>query len=148
MAINSSTSRFGMLGAFKKSPISVKLFVLVATFLVAFVIFATFTWNTLSTVKINGPYYKNIVQSKDLIADILPPPEYLIESYLVVLQMAYETDKEKLNTLVEKCKTLRNDYQTRRDFWNVDLAEGEIKGLMMKDAFEPGMEFLEKRDRE
>ncbi len=134
--------------SFRESRISAKLFALVGTFLIAFGVFAALAWNTLATVKVNGPYYKNIVQSKDLIADILPPPEYLIESYLVVLQMAYETDKEKMNALIEKCKALRNDYQTRRDFWNADLPDGEMKTIILKDAFEPGMEFLDKRDRE
>ena len=35
---------------------------------------------------------KEIVQGKDLIADVQPPPEYIIESYLLVLQMVDETD--------------------------------------------------------
>ncbi|MDM7981876.1 MAG: hypothetical protein QUV71_16195 [Rhizobium sp.] len=29
---------------------------------------------TLQTLKVNGPIYKEIVDGKDLIADILPPP--------------------------------------------------------------------------
>jgi len=36
---------------------------------------------------INGSYYKKLVQQKDLIADILPPPAYIIESYLTVLRL-------------------------------------------------------------
>jgi hypothetical protein len=49
-------------------------------------------------VKANGPIYVKIAQGKDLIADILPPPEYIIESYLNCLQMveAVGTDKNGL----------------------------------------------------
>ena len=39
-------------------------------------------------VRVNGPLYHDIVTDKDLIADILPPPQYIIESYLVALQIA------------------------------------------------------------
>ncbi len=38
--------------------------------------------SALSELKVNGPIYRQIVLGKDLIADILPPPEYVIESYL------------------------------------------------------------------
>lgn len=31
-------------------------------------------------IKVNGPVYRDIIRGKDLIADILPPPEYIIES--------------------------------------------------------------------
>ena len=35
----------------------------------------------LSEVKVGGPLYDKIKLGNDLIADILPPPEYVIESY-------------------------------------------------------------------
>src|SRR5919108_169668 len=38
--------------------------------------------SALSELKVGGPVYRQIVLGKDLIADILPPPEYVIESYL------------------------------------------------------------------
>lgn len=37
---------------------------------------------TLNQVKVMGPIYTEIASGKDLIADILPPPAYIIESYL------------------------------------------------------------------
>jgi hypothetical protein len=36
----------------------------------------------LSQLKVGGPLYNQIKLGNDLIADILPPPEYVIESYL------------------------------------------------------------------
>jgi methyl-accepting chemotaxis protein len=41
-------------------------------------------------IKVNGPVYQEIERGKDLIADILPPPEYIIEAYLVALQALEE----------------------------------------------------------
>jgi methyl-accepting chemotaxis protein len=32
---------------------------------------------------VNGPVYQEIVYGKDLIADILPPPLYIVESYML-----------------------------------------------------------------
>ena len=77
------------------------------TAVVIFVIYAGMSFYSLNTVKINGDMYKRIVQGKDLIADILPPPEYIIESYLTALQMLGTTDAASLNRLTEKTEADR-----------------------------------------
>jgi len=59
----------------------------IAICIVAFIAFATLAWNTVETTKVTGAHYQSIVTSKDLIADILPPPEYIVETYLVVYQL-------------------------------------------------------------
>ncbi len=33
-------------------------------------------------ISVGGPVYSRIVQGKDLVADILPPPAFVIEAYL------------------------------------------------------------------
>jgi methyl-accepting chemotaxis protein len=110
--------------------------------------FAVVSLNTLDTVKVNGPLYKQIVDSKDLIADILPPPEYLIESYLVVLQMLEEQDEGKLNALVQKSAKLREEYETRHQFWDKTLGPGPLRDTMIVRSYEPAKQFLDLRDRE
>ena len=42
---------------------------------------------------IYGPAYRKIVLMKDLIADILPPPAYIIESYLTALRVVDEAER-------------------------------------------------------
>ena len=87
-----------------------KVFGLIAIMIVGLGVFALVSFDTLNTVKVNGPLYKEIIDNKDLIADILPPPEYLIESYLLVLQMLDEQDKSKLDALIQKSAKLRQEY--------------------------------------
>ena len=140
--------KHGLMAAFKESRIHTKLMVLQALFLGAFLIFGGMAWNTLKIVQINGPYYKNIIQSKDVIADILPPPEYLIESYMTILQMADETDPRKLDGFIAKCKQLRAEYDDRRRFWSQDLPEGVIKTTLLDASYRPGLELMDIRDRE
>jgi len=52
-----------------------KLYFVAMVVVVGFAAFGLLAFDTLRTVQVNGPYYRNIVQSKDVIADILPPPE-------------------------------------------------------------------------
>jgi len=90
-----------------------RLVVLVAIFAAGLLIAGIFNSLTLGQVKVNGPLYARIVQQKDLLADILPPPEYLLESYLVSQQLAV-ADKGEIPGLVEKSQALNFPRVRRR----------------------------------
>ncbi|TDQ85513.1 methyl-accepting chemotaxis protein [Dongia mobilis] len=69
----------------------------------------------LGELKIGGPLYRQIVLGKDLIADILPPPEYVIESYLEATLALH--NPEELPARRDRLATLRADYEARHAFW-------------------------------
>jgi uncharacterized protein YoxC len=132
---------------FKSLTVRAKLYVLVAFCSIAFVAFGLWTFNTLRISKVNGPYYNKLVQGKDLIADILPPPNYIIESYMMALHMANEADSEHnaetIQTNVERCQFLKAEFDVRHDFWLVDLPESEMKKIKSVDCYEPAIAFYE-----
>jgi methyl-accepting chemotaxis protein WspA len=132
----------------KSLNITTKLLLLVAVFGLAFLGFSLLTYHTLQTVKVNGPVYKSIVQGKDLIADILPPPNYIIESYLIVHQLTVETDADTIQRLLEKSRSLRREYDDRHEFWTKDLPEGPIRQTFLVKSYEPAIAFFDLRDRE
>ena len=49
---------------------------------VAFLAIASLNWHEVNELKIGGPRYSRIVDAKDLVADILPPPMYIVEAFL------------------------------------------------------------------
>jgi methyl-accepting chemotaxis protein len=81
------------------------------------------------------------VQSKDLIADVLPPPEYIIESYLVSLQLVSASGKTEQDRLVERLKALKKDYDDRHVYWSRETLEPELAELLLKSSYEPAMAF-------
>jgi len=62
--------------------IGTRLIMLICLFLIGLASLGLYALNSLNTVKINGALYQQISQGKDLVADILPPPEYIIEANL------------------------------------------------------------------
>ena len=119
-----------------------KLFFLAGVFSVGFLFSSVFLLQTLNQVKVNGPIYQNIVQQKDLLADILPPPEYLLESYLVTQQMLI-ADKNDLPALVDKSKALLKDFEERHSYWQRELPEGDVKKLLNGAVYQTGKVFLD-----
>jgi methyl-accepting chemotaxis protein len=119
-----------------------KLLILVVVSTVGFIVTGAFLMLTMNQVKVNGSIYQGIVQQKDLLADILPPPEYLLESYLVT-QLLYDSNKSELPSLIEKSKALMKDFEDRYQFWQKSLPDGEIKSLIGGEVYKSGKKFLE-----
>ncbi len=125
-----------------------KIFGLIAIVIIGLGVFGAVAFDTRNTVKVNGPVYNAIVENKDLVADILPPPEYLVESYLLVLQMLYEQDRKELGALVRRSAKLRKEYETRHRYWDKTLAPGELREDMVIRSFRPAKRFLDLRDQQ
>jgi methyl-accepting chemotaxis protein len=138
--------RLNVFGRVLGMAVNRQLYLLMAAFLIGFVIAGAVVYNGLGKVQVNGPIYQRVVQGKDLVADILPPPEYLIESYLVVLEML-RAEPAALPPLFEKSAQLRQDFATRHQVWIDELPAGTIKTLMVEDAYKPGIAFLDLRDQ-
>ncbi|HMQ27239.1 MAG TPA: hypothetical protein PKA98_14705, partial [Acidimicrobiales bacterium] len=56
--------------------------------LVAVVGVAVLSYQTMQAVKVEGPSYREIQEAEDLVQDVVAPPGFLVESFLVVRQLA------------------------------------------------------------
>jgi methyl-accepting chemotaxis protein len=122
--------------------VSQKFLLLTVFVAVSLIIFGLYTYETIDKIKVNGPLYKSIVQGKDLIADILPPPEYIIESYLNMHQLPFAKDNAQINSIIEKSKKLEEEYFSRHEFWISDLEPGTMKNILIEDSYKPAVEFF------
>lgn len=98
-------------------------------------------------IKVNGTIYQDIVRGKDLIADVLPPPEYIIESYLVVLQARVESDSSRIPAYLERLKKLRGEYEDRHAYWLKELPDGKAKALLLDQSYKPALTFFDTAEK-
>lgn len=70
----------------------------------------------LAVLTVNGPIYQRIVLGKDLVADILPPPEYVIEAYLEAT-LALHGPSAEVPARAKRLKALRAEYDDRQAYW-------------------------------
>ena len=125
-----------------------KLLLVAALSAVGLAAFGAIAFRTLNRVKINGPVYQDIVRGKDLVADILPPPEYILETYLVVLQLTQATGAEARQELEQRCDALMGEYEARHEYWRRDLPEGPMKTALLDKAHVPAIAFFDLLRRE
>jgi methyl-accepting chemotaxis protein len=128
---------------FSNFRLSQRFALMIALFVIGFLVFGGWSFKTLNELKVNGPLYQRIVQGKDLIADILPPPEYILESYLVSLQLAAATDKTEQDALGARLTSLKADYDTRHAYWLKENLEDGLDDLFLKKAHAPALAFYD-----
>ena len=76
-------------------------------------------------VRVGGPMYTQIVQGKDLVADVLPPPAYVIEAYLEAT-LALNHSKPMADSRA-RLKQLHDDYDDRYKYWQASAFDRAIK---------------------
>ncbi len=125
-----------------KTRLIYKLALLVAVSVVGICATGAFAYSTLQKLQVNGPVYQRIVQNKDVVADVLPPPEYVVESYLVALEVRRAHDPAELALLTNELGKLEREYAERHEFWSKELDKGPLKDLLVTASSEPAQRFF------
>ena len=108
-----------------------KMSATVALFAIVLVGFGLFSQRTLSRVAVGGPYYKQITQSKDLVADILPPPAYILEAYLLTFQIANTTSVSEREQLLGRLGETEKEFHDRQQYWRDALTDSPMKETLV-----------------
>jgi len=120
-----------------------KLAMIAAAIILSLVSVVAAWWMAFSELKVNGPTYGGIVQAKDLVADILPPPEYILESYLEASQ-AISASPDEIAGHKSAMERLRKDFDERHDFWKAQSLDPTVRDGLLVDSYNPAVRFYER----
>ena len=127
----------------KNARISVKLFSIIGIFAVAFTIMSAYCVHALRDIVVGGEVYQKITRNKDLIADILPPPAFIIESYATAMDILGTDDPAAIRGLAARMVRLRDEFTARQDFWKQASISAEARNLLTVAAEIPARQFYE-----
>ncbi len=115
-----------------KSRISVSAAIIIYALVTAVGLFAVlFTSGyALQQLRIGGPLYTQIKLGNDLVADILPPPEYVLEAYLEATLAV--RDPSTVTARRDRLVQLHKDYDERREYWIKSDLEQSLKSKLTK----------------
>ncbi len=69
---------------------------------------------------------------KDVVADILPPPLYVLEAEMTVLQLQ-NAKPEEIQSFLSKLESLKKDYDDRINFWDKQPLDAAVKKALLGD---------------
>lgn len=97
------------------------------------------TYYAMQKLRVGGPIYSKIMAGKDLLADILPPPEYIIEPYLEATLAL--NDPSSTAQRASRLVALRKDYDIRHQFWIEQTFDKALQYALTVDAHKPAVKF-------
>ncbi len=100
----------------------------------------------INEIRMGGPIQTNTQHASDLIADILPPPEYVIEPYLEASLLARDPSSYTLRA--QRLQKLRADYDSRHSYWLETHFDPALQKLVTQDTHHPAMKFWSVLDSE
>jgi methyl-accepting chemotaxis protein len=97
-------------------------------------------------LRVGGPLYSQIKLGNDLIADILPPPEYIVEAYLEAT-LALRAPSKALPHK-ERLAQLHKEYDERRDYWTKSDLDPALKTKLTVNSDAAVQRFWSMTERE
>ncbi len=98
----------------------------------SFVAVALLNALALEKLRVGGPLYSQIVLGKDLIADILPPPAYVLEAYLETTLAL--NDPQSTADHANRLAQLHKEYDTRQEYWLQQDLVPHMKELLTSES--------------
>lgn len=123
--------------------IKLRFTLILASLIIGFSLFGMMAFYVMRTLNINGTVYQRIIKGKDIVADVLPPPEYIIESYLVSLQLSNSADTNEIKNLKLRLQKLKDEYMARHQYWLDQSLDKAIAEPLLDKSFVSAQEFYE-----
>jgi methyl-accepting chemotaxis protein len=127
------------------SHMTIRRKVLLMTGLIALGMLVQGLWvhRAVQEIRIHGPIYSSILDNKDLIADVLPPPAYIVEANLVAHRLLETRSSDARRALIGRMSQLRREFEQRHAYWRDHLKSGELSHRFSTRSYEPAIRFFE-----
>lgn len=137
---------------FSRLPLPRKVAVMILAIVASNLGLGAWSYSTNQFARVDGPQFRQIANGKDLLADALPPPLYLIESFLnaytLTEHVRLNADDATVQAAVDHFKRLQTDYETRREFWKKDLTDENVRKLLLVESDKPAATMFRIIERE
>ena len=112
---------------FNKMSVKSQLIGMLAAICLLLISFALVVWIAVASISSAAD---DMGQGKDVVADILPPPLYVIEAQLAVLQLL-EAKGGEVMPLLARLEALKKDYEERNKIWEKESLEPSLKKVLL-----------------
>ncbi|MDD5053696.1 MAG: methyl-accepting chemotaxis protein [Sulfuricurvum sp.] len=98
---------------------------------------------TIQKIKIGGETYNEIIADKDLVADVLPPPLYIVEARLVVRDLVRPKNAPKLDEIIDQLAKIEKDYKGRHAYWmKSEYVNEDLKKQLSGESYKQALEYF------
>lgn len=111
------------------------------------VIFASVAFAAFFRIEVNGPVYRAISLSTNLIEDYVPPSQSLLEPAQICAQLREAQDEESRHRYAERLKVLKREFERQHADYMLRMPEGKLKAMIRGEAYETAEEYFRRADQ-
>ena len=119
-----------------------RLYGIVGVAAVGVAVLTLLAFRTIDRVKVYGPLFQEIVEQKDMIADFLPPPLYVVESMLLAHRLVDPAEAASREHLLEHGAVLAEAFAQRKAYWLTQDLDPEASALLRNELLPSGDRFF------
>jgi methyl-accepting chemotaxis protein len=90
--------------------------------------------STLNEVRVGGEHYQKLDQQKTLLADILPPPLFVVELFSNAQSLVNENDPARRVELTKEIERLAAEFSKREAYWKEKKLNSEVRAAVFEKA--------------
>ncbi|WP_158266576.1 methyl-accepting chemotaxis protein [Allosphingosinicella deserti] len=96
-------------------------------------------WWNIDTIRMGGPIQGKNQETSDLVADILPPPKFIIESYLEATRL--RENPQEFAARSARLAKLQEEYGTRHAYWQTSALDAHVRAPILEGSHVPAEVF-------
>ncbi len=121
-----------------------KLQLLVGIAILVIVVILGIVMGKTSTVRIGGDTFYEIVNGKDLVADILPPPMFVVDAQSTAQSILVEKSQKARKKHLKDLERLKDEFQERVDYWeSYPHLPGNVRSQLFKKVIPTAEEYFD-----
>lgn len=113
---------------------------LLLLFAILFAGFITLVWQS-TAERVEASVYSHVLETKELVADVMPPPLFAVEAWLVAHQ-AILADEAALPPLERRWAAIEAALETRQRHWVDHLAPGALRTALQDESLPPARDLF------
>jgi signal transduction histidine kinase len=111
--------------------------------LAGLVVFAGVAFAAFIEIEVNGPIYRQISLSQEIVTDYVPPPENLLEVALICSLINNLSDPLELQRYLDKFQVAQRQFETRFADYQHRVPGGKLKDMMSGTAYRTAVQYLQ-----
>ncbi len=97
---------------------------------------------TLNAVKVGGAAEQRVVDSHSVVEDVLPPPLFVVEPFLVISLASEPENAARRDELLAQYASLKQEYSANHEKWMARALPAELRTSLLEDSYDSATRFF------
>ena len=107
-----------------------RIALLIVAFVCCLALFGAWSYQAFERNRINGDLYQKINERQKLVADVMPPPLFLLEAYQLAMEVSGAQNRYQIDELADRAMVKKTEFQQSHLDWQKSPIDADLRRLL------------------